>query len=354
MFPTFAVGGAQARFASLANHLGGEARHIVVALDGRLDAREKLAPGLDVSFAGVPHQGGRLGGARMALAFLRQVNADRLVTSNWGSMDWAIANRVARLPHLHTEDGFGPEEQDRQYRRRVWTRRVVLRNSDVMLPSQTLFRLARDVWRLAPARLHYIPNGIDTARFAAAAPADPGLLAGLGHGPVIGTIAALRPEKNLARLITAFARLRASMPARLVIVGDGHERASLERLAANLGISQHVLFAGHSAAPERWMAAFDIFALSSDTEQMPLSVLEAMAAGLPVVATDVGDVRLMVAAENRRLVVPRDTDAMADALGRAVIMAKAGTTGAANRARAVAEFDQAAMFASYRALLGIV
>ena len=198
------------------------------------------------------------------------------------------------------------------------------------------------------------PNGIDTARSAAAVPVDRSLLAGLGEGPVIGTIAALRPEKNLSRLIAAFARLQKSMPARLVIVGDGVERIALERLAYRLGVTRHVLFAGYSAAPESWMAAFDIFALSSDTEQMPLSVLEAMAAGLPVVATDVGDVRLMVAAENRRLIVPRDEDSMADALGRAVIMARAGATGAANRARVVAEFDQAAMFASYRALLGIV
>jgi glycosyltransferase involved in cell wall biosynthesis len=349
VFPTFAVGGAQARFAAVANHLGAAARHIVVSLDGRLDAREKLDPRLDVRFAELPPPAGRFGGARVALAFLRGLKVDRLVTSNWGSMDWAIANRITRVPHLHTEDGFGPEEQDRQLRRRVWTRRIVLRDSKVMLPSQTLLSLAKDVWRLPPVNLNYIPNGIDTARFAGARAADPERLRALGSGPVIGTIAALRPEKNLRRLLAAFAQFCTRQPARLVIVGDGAERAALEAEAMTLGIERHVLFAGHSRTPESWMRAFDIFALSSDTEQMPLSVLEAMAAGLPVVATDVGDVRLIVSRENIPLIVARDAGALAGAFARAL----AANAGEANRAKARAEFDQAAMFARYRALLGV-
>jgi glycosyltransferase involved in cell wall biosynthesis len=264
-------------------------------------------------------------------------------------MDWALANRATRLPHLHMEDGFGPEERDRQLPRRAWARRLLLRHSDVMLPSQTLLRIARDIWRLPAPRLRFIPNGIDTARFAGAAPIDRARLDALGHGPVIGTIAALRAEKNLPRLLDAFAHLRASAPARLVIVGDGAARPALEREAQARGIAASVLFAGHSAEPERWMASFDIFALSSDTEQMPLSVLEAMAAGLPVVATDVGDVRQMVSAENQPLIVPRDAGAMAAALAAA----RGLGAGAANRARAVAAFDQAGMFARYREVLGL-
>jgi glycosyltransferase involved in cell wall biosynthesis len=345
VFPTFAVGGAQTRFAAVANHLGDAARHIVVALDGRTGAREKLDAGLEVRFAELP----RRAGAREAFRILRQMRPDRLVTSNWGSMDWVAANALIGLPHLHTEDGFGPEEQDRQLPRRVWARRLLLRRSDVALPSHTLLHIARTAWRLPARRVHLVPNGIDTARFGGAAPMDAGLLAALGEGPVIGTIAALRPEKNIGRLIEAFALLRRTVPARLVIVGDGAERAALARQAAALQVSPHVLFAGHSTEAPRWMATFDVFALSSDTEQMPLSVLEAMAAGLPVVATDVGDVRRMVAAENRDLIVKRDAGSLAGALRQAL----ASAAGAANRARARAEFDQAAMFRRYRSLLGI-
>ncbi len=225
----------------------------------------------------------------------------------------------------------------------------MLRHSDVALPSQTLLRIARAQWRLPEARLHAIPNGIDTARFAAAEPFDAAVLSRLGSGPVIGTIAALRPEKNLGRLLEAFALLRARMPARLVIVGQGGEQAGLEARAAALGVAGCVLFAGHSATPERWMASFDVFGLSSDTEQMPLSVLEAMASGLAVVATDVGDVRVMVAPANAPFIVARDATAMAEAFARA--LAQGVEVGAQNRARAREIYDRAEMLARYRALL---
>jgi len=348
VFPTFAVGGAQTRFAAIANHFGAAASHVIVPLDGRTECREKLSPDLDVQFAPPPPGLSTLAAINHARRFLAAVRPDLLITSNWGSMDWAIARLATRPPHLHTEDGFGPLEQDRQLPRRVLTRRYVLRFSQVVLPSRTLLRIATDIWRLKPARLHYIPNGIDTARFAGATPAalPP------GEGPVIGTIAALRPEKNVARLLQAFAQLAG--PERLVIVGDGPERRDLEALAATLGVADRMVFAGHSTTPESWLAAFDIFALSSDTEQMPLSLLEAMAAGLPVAATDVGDVSAMVAVENQPFVVPRDAAALAGSLR--ALLASPDTARATGRANAVAasdRFSQKQMFAAFGELMGL-
>jgi glycosyltransferase involved in cell wall biosynthesis len=112
-----------------------------------------------------------------------------------------------------------------------------------------------------------------------------------------------------------------------------------------------VEFAGHRADPATLYGGFDIFALSSDTEQMPLSVLEAMASGLPVAATDVGDVAAMLDAANRPYVVAREDGALADAL--AVLAARSDlrdALGAANRARAKAEFDETDMIAAWRDL----
>jgi glycosyltransferase involved in cell wall biosynthesis len=269
-----------------------------------------------------------------------------VVTHNWGSIEWAMANAVLPLArHIHIEDGFGPEERDHQIPRRVWTRRVVLRRAEVVLPSQTLLHLARDVWHLPENRLHYVPNGIDLQRFA---PHPTALRAEL----VIGSIAALRPEKNIARLLRAFRLVLDQTPARLVIVGDGPEAASLRALAAELGIAQAVDFTGHQPNPAAALAGFDIFALSSDTEQMPISLLEAMATGLAVAATDVGDVRAMLAPDNRRFVVDRSTVALATAL---LALATDSTArhhlGAANRVEVAARFDQTTMFATYNALL---
>ena len=355
VFPTFAVGGAQTRFAAIANHLGQEARHIVVAMDGRTDAREKLAPTLDVRFLPPPAGAGVRQSIAHARAILRQTRPDMLITSNWGSIDWAIARlTMPSLPHLHTEDGFGPEEQDSQLPRRVLTRRAVLRFSELMLPSRTLLKIATETWRLPPARLHYIPNGIDTARFANAPPAELPPAFAQAEGPIIGTIAALRPEKNVMRLLEAFAQLRARRPARLVIVGDGPRRAVLERRTHELNISQHVYFAGHSTAPERWMAAFDVFALSSDTEQMPLSMLEAMAASRPIVTTDVGDVRNMLSAENLPYMVARRAPALAAALEKLLSdPAEATRIGQANAAKAEADYTEAQMFGAFRAIMRI-
>ena len=347
VFATFAVGGPQIRFATIANHFGREYRHLIVATDGNMAARERLDPGLDLAYPPLASvKGDTVANVRRFRAALRTIRPHTLFTNNFGSIEWAMANRLAIVRHVHTEDGFGPEERDRQLPRRVMLRRAMLRGRTVVLPSRTLLGIARDVWRLDQRRLRYVPNGIDLARFAAGGDAAPWPR----DMPVIGTVAALRPEKNLGRLIRAFALL-GDVAARLVLVGDGGECGALQALAASLGVADRVIFAGHVAQPERVLGGIDVFALTSDTEQMPLSVLEAMAAGLPVVATDVGDVRAMLSAENAPFVAPRDDRMVADCLR--TLLLDAGlrqTVGAANRMRAVAEFDQARMFRSWGAL----
>ncbi len=198
-----------------------------------------------------------------------------------------------------------------------------------------------------------MPNGIDCERFARAAEAE--LLASLGitdEHLVVGTVAALRREKNLDRLLRVFAALPSNLPTRLVIVGDGPERGALAQTAEQLGIAGRVIFTGALAAPERILGRFDVFALSSDTEQMPNSVLEAMAAGLPVLATDVGDVKQMVVAENAPFVIARDnTGALSEGLA-ALLQDRAMRTGIGNRnrSRVRAEYSLAQMVLHYDAL----
>lgn len=351
VFPTFAVGGSQMRFAALANRFGRRYRHVIVAMDGCTDCRERLHSGLDLSFVDAGQRPrDTLGTVRRFAALLKQVRPSRLITYNWGSIECAMANWPARVPHIHIEDGFGPEEAAGQLPRRVLTRRLVLRHSTVVLPSQTLYRLALDVWRLPERVLRYVPNGVDCARFS-----RPGIKAFEwdGEGPVIGTLASLRPEKNLVRLIDAFAMLRRRMPCRLVIVGDGAERARLEAHAAASGFSADIRFTGQIADTERAYAGFDVLALSSDTEQMPTAVLEAMAAGLPVVSTKVGDVLNMVAESNRPYITPLDAESLANAIG--TVLSEPGLArqiGAANQVEARRRYDQDRMFEAYDELFG--
>lgn len=350
VFPTFALGGSQRRFIALVRHFGKRYRHVVKPLQGPTDAAALLDP--RETDCEVRQPAAKPGGAGAAIAAARRdlaaLRPDLLVTYNWGAMEWGAANLLVGLRHIHIEDGFGPEEAARQLRRRVLFRRLVLnRRSTLVVPSRTLMDIAARTWRIAPARTLYIPNGIPCARFQRAP--DPALTATFrGRGPVIGTVATLRREKALDRMIAAFAAVRADADARLVIVGDGPERARLEALAEARGLSGDVTFTGALAQPERIVGAFDIFALSSDTEQMPLSILEAMAAGRAVAATDAGDVKALLAEDNRAFVRPKDDGALADAM-TALLRDPAlrDRLGAANRARALGMFDEQQMFDAY-------
>lgn len=348
VFPSFQTGGSQRRFASLANHFGNRFVHTVIALDGCTDAKALLDPALRVDFIeGVP-KADPVTTMMRARSCLRDLAPDLLLTYNWGAMEWAAAS--GNMRHIHIEDGFGPEEAKAQLRRRVWFRRFVLNwNATLVLPSQTLVRIALEQWKIAPERIHYVPNGIPCARFQTG---ESAMRDGFtGDGPVIGTVATLRKEKALDRLIDAFAEVRTQGSARLVIVGDGAERSALEAQVARLDLADCVTFTGTLANPEEAVTGFDLFALSSDTEQMPLSVLEAMAAGLAVAATDVGDIRAMVAAENGPFIVPRNTRALAASL-QALLDQEAVRykIGVANRERANAVFDEDRMFAAYEQL----
>ncbi len=161
----------------------------------------------------------------------------------------------------------------------------------------------------------------------------------------------LRSEKNVLRLVQAFQLVSQTARARLVIVGDGPERDSIETLVRDLGLESRVSFTGYLSDLAHIYAAFDIFAMSSDTEQMPLTVIEAMAAGLPIASTDVGDIRAMVAPESQQFVVASDASALAGSLSRLLhdeTLRK--NVGAANRVKALNDFDQEKMFAAYARL----
>jgi glycosyltransferase involved in cell wall biosynthesis len=269
VFSTFAVGGAQMRFAALAGALVSLFRHVGIAMDGDYACASRLPPGLDVRCERIEAvKGATLANVRRFRRRLREIGPDVLVTYNWGAIEWAMADIPRLARHIQVEDGFGPEERTRQLPRRVMTRRLVLARSTVAVPSRTLWRIATEVWRLDPRRVRYVPNGIDFARFA-------GPHATVVE-PVIGTVAGLRAEKNVARLVRTFRLVADALPARLVIAGDGPQRAELERLAGELGLAARVHFTGHLADPAALYRGLDVFALSSDTEQMPLSVIEAM------------------------------------------------------------------------------
>jgi glycosyltransferase involved in cell wall biosynthesis len=212
--------------------------------------------------------------------------------------------------------------------------------------------LVADGWAAAnlPAALgtavERLPKGVDGQRFCPDGPSMRGRL-GLSGKRVVLTVARLVPIKNVHRLLDAVALLRVrSADAHLVIVGDGPEAGTLHQRAAALGLTDAVTFAGyvpHAETPDFYRAA-DVFALSSDFDNSPNVVLEAMASALPVVTTDVGGVRELVAdrsgAATGAIVVPSDPAALAAGLEQFLAAPDAArAAGAYNRNRATAEFS---------------
>lgn len=167
---------------------------------------------------------------------------------------------------------------------------------------------------------------------------------------LVGTIARLDPVKDLETMLRALAhpRLLSRAPT-LIVVGDGPERAALEALASALGLAGRVHFAGHRDDAREWLAACDAYANSSISEGVSLTILEAMAASLPIVATAVGGTPEVVNDTCGRLVPARDPGAIAEALS-ALIDAPPlrAALGSAARQRVEAEFTLDRMVREYR------
>jgi len=354
---TFALGGKEARAVRLMNAFGAAAQHTILsAMPDQLGARDAIDPAIMVDFpSDAPSLQGKPGPARYWRLARYMARFDLVLSYNWGAMDGVMARRLyapwLRLPPIvHHEDGFNADETHGQKRKRVWFRRLGLPAvAALVVPSRRLETIARDVWR-RPARR--IANGIPVGDYGGAAVPLPGFVRRPGE-IVIGTIAGLRAVKDLPRLVRAVATLPDHV--RLLIVGEGPKRAAIVAEAARCGVAERVHLAGFHDRPAAVLGHFDIFALSSESEQFPISVLEAMAAGLPVAAPAVGDVAAMVSPENRRFVVDGPDPALADAL--AVLAGDAAlrtAIGAANRAVALADYGEAAMIAAYRALYGSV
>ncbi|MGE4432022.1 MAG: glycosyltransferase family 4 protein [Sphingobium sp.] len=358
----FNLGGKEARAVRLMNLWGGRARHSIISADPQArGAAAAIAPDVACDFPHdvLPPLHG-LPGLRRYWRWAQAMRRFDLVLSyNWGAMDGVMAHRLfspfLKLPALiHHEDGFNEDEAERLKSKRNHFRRLALARADALVvPSARLHAIARTVWRQPESRVRQIANGIDVDAYAI--PPRPNAIPGLIRSAkppeklIVGTLAGLRAVKNLPRLVRAVAPLKDRL--QLVIVGEGPERDAILSQARALGV-EDIHLPGFLPTPSHYVGLFDIFALSSDSEQFPISLVEAMAAGLPVVSTDVGDVRTMVAAPNRDMIVPAQaeaamTAAFARLCGDGVLRAALGE---ANRRKARQEYREADMVRHYAAL----
>lgn len=355
---TFDAGGKELRCVQLINAFGCEFEHAIVSGD---PARRSAAAGLDpearVVWPKFPPLSGKPWPSRLKQLAEAMSGYDLICTYNWGAMDAALAHTmfadVFKLaPLVHHEDGFNEDEAGALKPSRNFYRRIALgRCSALVVPSRTLERIALETWYQPRSKVRLIPNGIDTVRMGRRQKRDalPRVIKQKGE-LWVGTLAGLRKVKNLPALVRAFRSL--PEPWQLVIVGEGPERASILAEAEACGLEHRVHLPGFVADPAKAVGLFDVFALSSVSEQFPISVVEAMAAGLPVAAPRVGDIASMVATDNGPwLVAPGDEEGLAASLAALAEDADLrGRIGEANRAKARAEYDQSRMIERYGAL----
>lgn len=282
---------------------------------------------------------------------LRRDRTDLVHTHNRMALLYgAPAGRLARAAVVHTKHGRNPGS-----RTQVRVARLAARFVDAFVAvSAETAAFARERREVPEARLSTIANGIALDRFHPDAAARDRLREQLripADAWVMGTVGRLAPEKNQALLLRAAAPLL-SGSCRLVLVGDGPLRPALEALATELGIRSLTHFLGAREDVPEVLSALDAFALTSDSEGLPLAIPEAMATGLPVVATAVGGVPLVLAdGETGYLVPPRAEELLRQRLGALRDdRAAAAACGARARAAALERFSAERMIEEYLAL----
>lgn len=355
---TFAAGGKELRAVKLMNAFGGELDHTIVSgMPGQMQAKAHIARGVKARFpsdfpalSGSPTPWRLVGVAKALKAY------DLILTYNWGAMDAVMAHTIFGEafdlpPLIHHEDGFNEDEVEQLKSSRNWYRQAALRKSHALVvPSRVLETIALEKWRQPRSRIQRIPNGIDTAAFGGKP--NPGAFRVVKREGErwIGTLAGLRAVKQLPLLVEACAQLPENW--HLVILGEGPERDAIQAAADRCETSHRVHLPGAVTNAADLIGLFDIFALSSKSEQFPLSVVEAMAAGLPIAAPDVGDMKAIVSEANRPFIsVPNDSSALAAMLEElAENESLRREIGQANQAKARAHFDEAKMIEAYRAL----
>ena len=270
-------------------------------------------------------------------------------THAWGTLlEGLVAARAAGVPVVvHGEHGT---LQLRGYQR--WLQRLGWASADKVLSvSSKLAERMAAATGFNQGQITTIRNGVDVDRFQPVNQAAARRALGVPDGLVVGTVGRLVPVKDQATLVDAVAELcRSGLPVTLVIAGDGPERPALEARAAAAGVDLRLI--GYRADVDQVLSALDVFVLSSVSEGLSNTILEAMAAARPVVATRVGGAEEMIDdGVTGVLVPPSDAAAMAAALRRVLAAGDRGAAmGTAARRRVEAEFTLPGMMRRYEQL----
>lgn len=349
------IGGMERIVIEVANGLdSARFEQVVCCISRRGEAADQLRDGVRCFDLGKGDKADRLMPLKLA-GVIRRERPDIIHSQSWSGVDTALAKLLTPgVKLVHSEHGRSYSDLRRQSLMRRMARRGLYHVAD------SVFAISREVREFycgqtgfSAERMQIISNGIDTRRIDEAD--AKGIRAEFGIAPddfVFGTVARLDLTKDtmtLARAFAAIALPRQNPKLKLLIVGDGEQRARLEEFLAMLGLNRIVIFAGMRRDVPRLLRAMDVFALSSVSEGLPLTVLEAMAARLPVVATNVGALPELVEEGRTGFLVPiRHAAAMSDKFEAFLANRRlANILGEAARQKVVREFTMERMLRNY-------
>ncbi len=351
------VGGAEVLAMRLARRLNASYRFVFACLDEVGTLGEELrAEGFDVRMLGrSPGVDWRC--TRRLAALYRSERVDLVHAHQYTPFFYSVAARLPgrRPPVLFTEHGRWYPDFPRP--KRIVANRLLLGRRDRVVGVGESVRQALIRNEGLPARrVGVIYNGVDLAAFSPAAPDRAAIRREMGVGPddlLILQVARLDALKDHATAIRTLARVvRRRADAKLVLVGEGPEESTIRGLARREGVEDNVRLLGLRTDVARLVPAADLFLLTSVSEGIPVTLIEAMAAGIPVVSTRVGGVGEVVADGSTGLLAPSGDDcALAEHVlrlaGDPALRARMGELG---RGRAAEMFSEAKMHAEYRRL----
>ncbi|MBI2527061.1 MAG: glycosyltransferase [Candidatus Rokubacteria bacterium] len=351
VIPSLRVGGLEKVVLRLVESLGDPIEHLVVTPSGDGPLREDFPRGVRVVAMSEHHPSDRWNALRMARLF-RAFRPDIVHTRNWTCIDAVIGARLARVPVVvhgeHGRDAADPHGRNPLRRRvRRWLAPLV---TEFVTVSRDLARWLIEEVGVPARKVTHLCNGVDTKRFL---PGDRDVARralGVPDGlPVVGTVGRLDPVKDHAGLIRVFTQELGRRAAILVIAGDGPARPQLAELVRTCGAGGRIRLLGERDDIPLVLRALDLFVLPSVGEGISNAILEAMATGLPVVATRVGgNPELVADGRTGWLVEPGSTAALAEAMsGYLDDPALARRHGRAARERVEREFSLERMLAGY-------
>ena len=358
------VGGLENGLVNLLNRLDAERfKQIVCCLTsgGKFAARINV-PRVDLIELNMPTTRFRFPLVRLAKLF-RTLSPDIVHTRGWPTVDAAFAASLARVNHIvHGEHGREHSDADGTNWKRNQIRRVVGHLVDRYVIVCDFFRpWLTETCGVGNDKIVYIPNGVDTQKFhplgtsipTDAAEARRQLRHQLGlsaESLLVGTVGRLDPVKDFPTLMRGFQQSKDNYPdAKLVIIGDGPLKSDLARLSQELRLDGAVLWLGERRDIPELLLCFDVFVQTSIFEGMSNTILEAMATGLPIVATETGgNPELVRNGENGTLIRVGDVEGLAQTLkrylGDAVLRRNHGLN---SRTRALNHFDLSLMATRY-------